>query len=339
VAEAAGVSQTTVSFVLNNIESANISQETKDRVWEAAQKLGYVPDVRARSLAGGKSNNIALVLARPHRQVFIDEYIPNIMTGISQYTRDRHYRILVELTEEDGSSVTLNNMIRGNEIAGMIVNFSNPASSFTEQLKTFAEEGFPLVTLDQIHPSVPSVIVDKFAGFRNAVEHLLGLGYRRIACIPYSKATVDQLHIYTRLMVYKEALEQAGIPYDPALVCEGNYDPETGYEAMKTILSRGRPPEALLGMNDVMAIGAMKAIHEAGLRIPEDIAVMGFDDIRLAPFVSPPLSTVRELDVEHGREAVEMLFKLINGEPLEERHIVLHTELKIRESCGATRLR
>src|SRR5260221_13135861 len=126
VAELAGVSQTTVSFVLNNVDSANISEETRQRVLDAARSIGYVPDVSARALARGKSQNIGLVIAQPHKQVFIDEYIPNIITGLSNVTREYGYRILVELVEDGSHPHTYLNLIRGKEVAGMIVTFNAP---------------------------------------------------------------------------------------------------------------------------------------------------------------------------------------------------------------------
>src|SRR5689334_4820270 len=124
VAELAGVSQTTVSFVLNNVEGANISEETRQRVFQAARELNYVPDVMARSLARGRSHNIALVLAQPHRQVFIDEYIPSIMTGINQVTQQHGFRILVEMVDSERPFDVYANLLQSKEAAGIIVNFN-----------------------------------------------------------------------------------------------------------------------------------------------------------------------------------------------------------------------
>lgn len=329
----AGVSQTTVSFVLNNVESANISEETKQRVLEAARSIGYVPDVMARALARGKSTNIGLVLAQVHEQVFIDEYIPTVITGLTKVTRQHGYRILVELIPDGSKTNAYTDLIRGNEVAGLIVNFSAVTDEDIQNLDNFTAEGFPIVSLNEMQSIVPTVTVDKFDGVRQIIQHLLNMGHRRIACITYAPAPL-QLHANRRLMIYRERLEAAGIAYDEALVRYGAYDPETGYNAMKSLLVESPLPTALYAMNDVMAFGAMTAIHEAGLRIPEDIAVVGFDDIRLARYTKPALTTVREPDVEHGRRAGEMLIKLINNDPLEQNHIVLQTAIKIRDSCG-----
>jgi LacI family transcriptional regulator len=176
-------------------------------------------------------------------------------------------------------------------------------------------------------------MVDKLDGVRRIVEHLVNLGHRRIACISYAP-TNKKCDPYRRLMVYREVLEAAGIDYDEALVRDGRFDPETGYEAMKSLLESSPLPTALYAMCDVIAFGAMTAIREAGLRIPEDIAVVGFDDMRLARYSIPPLTTVREPDIDHGWLAGNMLMDLINNRPLEQNHIVLKTEMKIRDSCG-----
>ncbi len=333
VAERAGVSQTTVSFVLNQVETANISEDTRQRVLDAVRDLNFVPDVRAQALARGRSNTIALILSNPHRQVFVDEYIPTILTGLSEVTQEHGFRILVELLSEKTSSAdAYRNLIQGKEVAGIIVNLNAKMTDDIERILGYARERVPIVTLDAIHPEVCSVMVDKVGGTRTIVEHLVKLGHRRIACITYGP--LEHVHPADRLKVYRTVLEEAGIPYDQNLVRIGAYDPETGYEAMKSLLA-SEHFTALYAMNDVMAFGAMTAIHEAGLRVPEDIAVVGFDDIRLARFSTPALTTMHEPDIEHGRRAGEMLLDLINGITPKEKHIRLATHLVVRQSCGA----
>lgn len=331
VAERAGVSQTTVSFVLNQIESSNISDETRQRVLDAARELNYVPNMSARALASGRSNNIALILGKPHRQVFIDEYIPTVLTGLSDVTQKHGLRIVVQLLSNMTNPAVYTDLIRGKEVAGMIVNLNATMASDIEQLLPYARERFPVVTLDDVHPEIHSVMVDKLGGTRTIVEHLVKLGHRRIACITY--APLDHIHPADRLGVYRKVLLESGIPYDESLVRIGAYDPETGYEAMKSLLPLR--PTAVYAMNDVMAFGAISAIQESGLRVPEDIAVVGFDDIRLARYSTPSLTTVHEPDIEHGRNAGEMLVDLINGKTPAQRHVRLATQLVIRESCGA----
>jgi len=291
VAELAGVSQTTVSFLLNNVDSANISLETRQRVLDAAHAIGYVPDVSARTLARGRSANIGFVIAQPHEQIFIDEYIPKIISGLSKITRQHGYRILVELVEDNTHPNTCLKLIKGKEVAGIIAAFYSPTEQDINEWVD-AAEGFPIVSLKRWHDAVHSVTINKLEGVRNIVEHLIKLGHKRIACITY--APIPGLHdVEERLQVYRKVLAAAGIDYDPSLVRTGAYDPNTGYQAMKSILAQSPLPTALYAMNDVMAFGAMTAIREAGLRIPQDIAVVGFDDIRLAEYSVPALTTVR----------------------------------------------
>lgn len=334
VAEKAGVSQTTVSFVLNNVEEANISEETARRVLQVARELGYVPDKAARALARGVSDNIGLVLAQPHEQVFLDDYIPNIITGITRVTREKGLRILVELTDEVSESNTYLDMAHGREVAGLIVSPQKPTQRDRDSLKALARDGFPIVTLHWLDDAVHSVTADHVDGSRRAVEHLIQLGHQRIALISYApRNRVDGAT--WRVQAYREVLERHGIPHDEALVRFGNYDPETGYTAAEELLDLPEPPTAIFCMNDTMAFGAMTAIQERGLRIPQDIAIVAFDDIRLARYTTPTLTTIHAPDIEHGRLAASMLVQLINKQPLEQDHVVLKTQLVVRDSCGA----
>ncbi|HEX2621845.1 MAG TPA: LacI family DNA-binding transcriptional regulator [Phototrophicaceae bacterium] len=335
VAIAAGVSPTTVSFVLNDVKDGNISEETRQRVLEAARTLNYVPDIAARSLARGRSNNIALILGQAHRQVFIDEYIPNILTGIRQAIQEPGYRILVEMIDDGAPPETYTRLFQGKEVAGMIVNLNQPTARDIQNITYCTAQGYPLVALD-LFPDVYGVQVDKMDGVRQVVRHLIGLGHQRIACITF--APEHHPHSDERVVTFRKALEAAGLVLDPSLLRYGSYDPETGYEAMKSLIAEhvGALPTAVFGMNDMMAFGAIKALNEHGLRIPQDIAVVGFDDVRLAGFATPPLTTVYEPDVDHGRLAGEMLVQLINGEVPPQKHINLESRLVVRESCGAS---
>lgn len=334
VAERAGVSQTTVSFVLNNVTDANISEETKERVLRVAHELNYIPDVAARSLARGRSDNIALILAQPHRQVFIDEYIPRVLTGISEVTRAHGYRILVEQVMEHSASTIYRRLLQSREVAGVIVNYGNFTDQDVQHIITSTRDGMPVVTLNHQHPEVHSVEVDKLSGVRTIVQHLIDLGHRQIACIPYD-IPANNTHLGHRLQIFREVMAENHLPVNDALIRAGSFDPETGYTAMQQILNTGEPFDAVYAMNDLMAFGAVRALRERGLRVPEDIAIVGFDDVRLAAFCDPPLTTINEPDDDHGRQAALMLMALLNGKEVEERHVTLHTKLIVRESCGA----
>ena len=170
------------------------------------------------------------------------------------------------------------------------------------------------------------------AGTRLVLEHLIGLGHRDIACITYAE---DLTHAQKRLSVFRQTLSAAGIPLRENLIRHGHYEPATAVVAMRSLLQERPRPTAVFGMNDMMAIGAMTAIREAGLRIPQDIAIAGYDDVRLSPFTQPPLTTARAPEVELGRRGAEMLFDLINDRTPPARQVKLHSRLIVRESCGA----
>jgi len=333
VAELAGVSQTTVSFVLNSVQSANISAETRDRVLAAAHQLGYVPDAAARSLARGRSSNIGLILIKPHKQIFIDFYVSNVIAGLNQVIQEHGLRLLVQVVNEGHRADLYTNLAKGKEAAGLIVILYSPSLEDFKALRALSTEGFPLVVLGYPVEGFYSVIADHFGGVHTAVSHLITLGHQRIACITYAPVDINP-HAGKRLRIFQKTLEVAGLPHDPSLVRYGNFDAESGYEAMMSLLDGGEPPTAVFAMNDVVAIGALQAIQERGLRIPADIAIVGFDDIQLARFTTPPLTTIQAPDIEQGRCAAGMLVDLIEGKPISEPHRWLPTKLVVRGSCG-----
>jgi len=332
VAQHAGVSQTTVSFVLNNVEDANISAETKARVLHAARELNYIPDVAAQSLARGRSNNIAFVLAKPHPQVFMDEYFTSLLTGMTSVARANGFRIMVELVESGELAQVYTNLLRSKEAAGVIVNHNGISERDLAHIVAAGEDNLPIVSTVHLHPSVYSAQVDKMNGVRMMVHHLLSLGHRRIACISYAPQGND--HADQRIAVIREMLAEVGCPLDERLVGYGAFDPDTGYNIMQTLLQVRPLPTAVFALNDMMAFGALRAIYECRLRVPQDIAVVGFDDIRVAQFITPPLTTIHEPDIEHGRLAAELLMALMRGEAPTPRQIMLDTRLIVRESCG-----
>jgi DNA-binding LacI/PurR family transcriptional regulator len=333
VAERAGVSQTTVSFVLNAVESANISAETRQRVVEAAHQLGYVPDAAARSLARGRSGNIGLILIKPHKQIFIDFYVSNIITGLTHVIQQHDLRLLVQVVDENSHPDTYTNLAKGKEVAGLFVILYSPSRADFQALQALAADGFPLVIFGYPVNGFYSVIADHFGGVRQAINHLVGLGHQRIACITYAPIDINP-HAGKRLRIYRDTLEAAGLTYDDSLVRYGDFDADSGYHAMVSLLDNGSSPTAVFAMNDVIAIGAMQAIQERGLRVPDDIALVGFDDIQLARFTTPPLTTIHAPDIEQGQCAAEMLVNLIAGNAVSEPHQWLPTELIARGSCG-----
>lgn len=339
VAQHAGVSQTTVSFVLNKVEGQNISEETQLRVFEAARELGYVPDATARNLARGISDNIALILTQPHNAVFSDEYVSYMLTGIVQVMQNEGYKVFVEMVDTLQQSETYLNFAKGKEVAGLIVVPYHFRLHDVETMVDLIEDGFPLVSLGRTHifegeqDKLNTVLINSEFGVKEALNHLIKLGHDRIAAISY--APKDSTHeSIKRLAVYRDILNANHIEFDDKLLKYGNYVPESAYKATQELLALKQPPTAIFALNDVMAFGAMSAIQEGGYKIPQDIAVVGYDGIHLARYTTPSLTTIEAPNVEQGHYAAKMLLKLINGKRLESRHIELQPKLVIRDSCG-----
>ncbi|HXG25463.1 MAG TPA: LacI family DNA-binding transcriptional regulator [Candidatus Binatia bacterium] len=326
MAALAGVSTTTVSFVLNDRAGAAISPETRRRVLEAAEQLGYHPHASARGLAGGRSNTLGLVLRQSPEQVAEDALLAETLRGLSAAARAARYRVLVEpLGARDG---TYTDLIRSRGTDGLVV--SGPRVD-DEELGRLVADGAPVVIQGSLPGvDIPSVDVDNVAAARAATSHLIELGHRSIACItnaPFHYAAARE-----RRDGYRMALEAAGIPFDDTLVVEANFDAASGRRAMSRLLNRD-DITAVFAASDVVAFGAMAAIREAGLRVPGDIAVVGFDDIPLAGYFDPPLTTVHLPAHDLGRAAGVALLDRINGRPV-ERRTVLPTELVIRSSTA-----
>lgn len=333
VARKAGVSQTTVSFVLNNVEGQNISEETRQRVYAAADALGYVPQVAARSLVQGHSMNVGLVLVRPHYQVFRDPYVPNVITGLVEVLREQGYRLLVEHVDSLVNINIISNLLKGGEVAGVLMSGD---SSIESNLHGLINEGYPIVMLGETSNAPYAVRIDHVDGVRQALEHIIALGHKRIGFIYYAPA---QNHLAPRIDTVKRVLTENNIEFDQRYIRFGGYEPQTGYDAMKSLLQESQLPTAVFGMNDMMAIGAMHAIQDSGLRIPDDIAVIGYDDMRFAGFANPSLTTIHAPEVEQGRAAGHMLLQLINGELKQPTQTMLQTELIVRASCGSKSIR
>ncbi len=331
VAERAGVSRTTVSFVLNNVPGANISEETRQRVLQAAKELGYVPNAAARSLASRRTYTLGLVLVRNQSHIAADAFLPQVIHGLAEATRHAGFRLLLEPVEDISHPDAYIHLVRAKQIDGIVL--SGPRSD-DEQLRALVDEDFPVVLLGQLPGnSACFVDVDNRSAARRAVEHLIRLGHRRIGCI--TNAPPEYTGGAHRLAGYRDALESADLTFEERLVRFGDFVPESGYQAAHSLLREATPPTALFVASDVVALGAMAAIREHGLTIPDDIALVGFDDVPLARYVDPPLTTVRLPATELGRQAGQMLINLVQHGKVAVRSVMLETELVIRASCGA----
>jgi len=332
VADLAGVSRTTVSLVLNDVQDIKISPATKQKVVEAAQELGYVPDAAAQALASRRAQIVGLILTRQPHQIASDAFIPQILDGLLDVMHQYDMRLIIDIVEPEHQSEAYLQLVRAKRIDGILL--SGPRLG-DHALKSLEDDGFPTVLIGQL-PDVNfcSVDIDNRAAAGMAVAHLVNLGHQRIACITNAPKT------YTapvdRLAGYRLALEDAGIAYRPELVRFGNFTLESGYEQMANLLASGEPFTAAFVASDTVAMGAKSAILEKGLRIPDDIALVGFDDLPIAKFAEPPLTTVHLPVIELARQASAMLINILKGGSQACRHILLDTHLVIRRSCGAT---
>lgn len=331
VAERAGVSRTTVSFVLNNTPNVKISEETRQRVLAAARELDYHPVAAARSLASRRTGNIGLVLRQTPSQVFTDAFLPAVLRGLSDVLDSSGYRILLQPLAMPDASDALISLVKSQHIDGLIV--SGPRSD-DAGLRSLHANGFPIVLMGQLPGSdIPFVDVDNKQGGFDATRHLIGLGHRRVAMI--TNGPLAYTASQERLAGYRWALESAGLVFDSGLIRYGDFREESGVAAMRDLLALRPRPTAVFAASDVLAFGVLEAAKDAGLRVPDNLSVVGMDDVRLARYVVPPLTTLRLPAYELGYQAANTLLRLIDGQqPLSA---LLPTELIIRESTARPR--
>ena len=330
VAEKAGVSRSTVSFILNGNPHMKFSAATRQRVVQAAEDLNYVPNAAAKMLASRQTKTLGLVIYNAEH-LLVDAFIPRVLYGLIKTSQARGFRVLVETVEDLGEADTYRSLVRAKQIDGLVV--LNPLAD-DRQLWELIDEGFPLVLIGEMgHPGEHAVFHDAREAAEEAVAHLIALGHERIAHVTYAPLRYGAAE--SRLGGYKRALERAGLTFDPRLVRYGNYDADSGREAMRSLLDVTPKPTAVFASNDTIAIGVLGALYARGLRVPEDVAVVGYDDIPNARHTVPPLTTVRTTAPEQGCKAAEMLIDLINEKPLAEAKVSLAPRLIVRESCGA----
>lgn len=330
VAQLAGVSRTTVSLVLNNVPGVQISEETRQRVLEAAKTLGYVPNAAARALVSRRSHIIGLVLTRDYHHIASDAFLNQILDGLISSVHQNDMRLLIDIVETRHQKKAYLELIRAKRIDGIIL--SGPRFD-DEALMELEKDGFPTVLMGQLPGSnFHSVDVDNRAAAFQAVTHLIDHGHRRIACI--TNASLNYTAAADRLIGYRQALAAAGVPYDESLIRYGDFDPRSGYVQMKSLLEQNGAFTAAFVASDVVALGAMAAIRQAGRKIPEDIALVSFDDVPLARYLDPPLTTVRLPASELACKAFEVLISLIQGKPPVAKQVLLETNLIERVSCG-----
>ena len=327
VAREANVSYSTVSRVLNNYP--HIKPDKRQRVLEAIGRLGYVANQVARTLAGGQARVVGLLVPD-----LMTEYTAQILVGVDEELAIAGYDLMLHTTHHERikeSQYTLT-LTQGMTEGLLLLLPLDPGA----YLETLRKQQFPYVVIDHqgFDEFSSTVVATNYRGAYEAVDYLIGLGHRRIGFIAGTEATSSARE---RQDAYVAALAAAGIPLDPALIVPGIFEQPGGFMAAQTLLDLPQPPTAIFAANDVSALGAIEAIRSRALHIPEDISIVGFDDIPRARYSYPPLTTVRQPLTEIGRLAARLLLKLIGDPDRPIERIVLQTELVIRESCQPPR--
>jgi LacI family transcriptional regulator len=326
VARAAQVSPATVSYVVNN-GPRPVASETRSKVLEVIRQLGYKPNAIARNLRLQHSTTIGLIVPDIN-----NPYFAEVARGVEQSASENgltmvlchsDYRIERELHYVE--------VLQTERSAGVIW---FPATNSADPALRMAEYGLPLVVLDRLIEGVkaPAVITDNFLGGYRAAEHLIELGHRVIGCI---KRPMPLHHSSERVRGFRTALADHHIDIDESLFVHGGFHLDEGYEAAKKIMQHPLRPTALFAYNDFMAIGALRAAYELGIKVPADFSIVGFDDIPQAAFTCPALTTVSQPKSEMGRQGLTLLLNIINGRPVSTNgDRLLPVNLIIRESTG-----
>lgn len=331
IAEKVGVSVMTVSKVLNSVDSPiKVGQETKDEILRVARELNYRPNVFARYLKIKRSDIIGVIVPD-----IADPYFGEMVSGTEQVLNEHGYFFLLStISNSLEKEKSYLEKLRLSQAHGIMITGSMPQVADRE-IAQLVEDGIPVVLIGREfdNPQVPYVTVDNELGGFLAVEYLIKLGHRRIGFIIGPDYSGDAQQ---RLVGYKKALAEYGLQYDEDLVIKGGNNEESGYQSMEALLDRKRSFSAVCTFNDRTALGAMRAIRDHGMRVPEDISIVGFDDIPTARCSEPPLTTIRQPVRELGRQGALLLIKrLKRGKGSEEPcdRVILPLELMVRESC------
>ena len=322
VAESAGVSYATVSHVINNTRL--VSPETRERVLAAMDALNYRPNALARSLRQGKTNTIGLVLPDSANPFFAE-----ISRTIEDEAFKKGYSVFLCNTELDTQrELFYVDVLSKKQVDGIIF---VAAGDQADSLDFLIRRSMPLVMIDRNVPNVKSdaVLTDHQLGGYLATCHLLELGHTRIACIAGPSTITPSAE---RIIGYRKALEEAGLSYQEELILRGDYHAQSGMELTHLILKMNPRPTAIFALNDLMALGALRAAAEDGYSVPKDLAVVGYDDLEIAHFTNPPLTTIAQPKKEIGVQAVKLLVDRMSLKSRPPSRIVLAPELIIRRS-------
>jgi LacI family transcriptional regulator len=321
----AGVHPSTVARVLNDDPRQRVSDEVRQRIVALAHEHGYQPNHLARSLRTKRSYVIGTLIPD-----IANPFFALLFRGIEDALAQRDYSVILANTDDDPArEERAVAMLRGRQVDGLILAAVRRNDPVVRQL---AAEGYPCVMVNRhMDPLTANAVVpDDYAGAVAAVEHLIALGHRRIGHIAGSD---DISTGHSRRAGYRDALERHRLPFDPALLVQGSYRESGGYEAMRSLLALSQPPTAVFAVNDLAAAGALRAAHEAGLQVPRDVSIVGFNDLSTAVQTTPPLTTLRVPLHEMGVAAGRLLAQLLSEEAPTDP-VVVPVTLVTRASTG-----
>jgi len=326
IARAANVSHPTVSRALSH--SPLVRGETADRIRLIATSLGYRPSAIARSLATKKTKTIGVVVT-----TIADPFIADVVSGIEETANDHSYSVfLANSNANPDREVKVVHSFHERRVDGIIVTASRVGTLYVPLLSQLK---VPIVLINNQHPDAPdefiySVMIDNLKASTQVMKYLIGLGHRRIAYIGDQAGFQSDTERFTG---YRQSLAFANYPFLPELVVHGDGKPEGGRQAMEKLLALPIPPTAVFCYNDMSALGALRALYGHGIRVPDDISLVGFDDLAIASYTSPLLTTVGQPKQQMGRMAMETMLKLISGVDT-KANIKVEGELIIRESTA-----
>ena len=326
VAAAAGVSYQTVSRVLN--DRPDVAEDTRQRVHQVILELGYRPSAIARSLISNHTYTLGLITSD-----FSDYFFTQVIVGAEAEARKHDYFFMLCSTERNpDDEPEFFRLLTERNVDGIL--FARPSTEQdSRHILSLLQQGMPLVTTAYHMPGIPLTVVDvdNVDGGFQATRCLIDGGHQRIATIT---GPPDWKSVNDRLYGYQLALQQAGLPFTDLLLDAGDWSYESGYQAMQRLLQRAPQLTAVFAHNDQMAIGAIRALLEAGRRIPGDVAVVGYDDIPAAAYSYPPLTTIRQPMRKVGKVATQLLIEAIRNPNAEKKEVLLKPELVRRKSCG-----
>lgn len=327
VANKAGVAQVTVSRVLNGSE--NVRPKTRKKVEKAIKSLGYTRNRAAKRLATKKGKTQMMGLLVPDIQ---NPFYVEVVRGVEEYALDNNYTVLIcNFAQDEKRAKLYLDIMRSEGIDGLI---AAPVEEWVKEISDLVRSGLPIVFIDRDLDGIEtdSIVVNNKKGAFEAIEMLIKLGHSRIGFVggkPQIPTTAE------RLQGYESALREAAIDKDDSLIKFGDSKHKSGKKLTDELLNLEKPPTALFTGNNLITLGALEAINTRGLKIPEDLAIVGFDDMFWSISLNPPLTAVSQPAYEIGRRAVEMLLQRIDKPDRAPAKVILNTKLMIRESCGS----